>query len=40
MNLVDFYILSHYNSKEKYTKIADEIEVMYNNYKFIKLCNE
>ncbi len=40
MNLVDFYILPHYNSKEKYTKLADEIESSYNNYKFIKLSNE
>ena len=37
MNLVDFYILPHYNSKEKYTKLADEIEKEYKNYKFIKL---
>lgn len=40
MNLVDFYILPHYKSKEKYTKLADEIENNYNNYKFIKLSNE
>lgn len=40
MNLVDFYILPHYNSKEKYTKLADEIESIYNNYNFIKLSNE
>lgn len=40
MNLVDFYILPHYKSKEKYTKLADEIESNYNNYKFIKLSNE
>lgn len=40
MNLVDFYILPHYKSKEKYTKLADEIENSYNNYKFIKLSNE
>lgn len=40
MNLVDFYILPHYKSKEKYTKVADEIEKNYNNYKFIKLSNE
>ena len=39
MNLVDFYILPHYKSKEKYTKLADEIEEEYNNYKFIKLSN-
>lgn len=40
MNLVDFYILPHYNSEEKYTKLVDEIEKSYNNYKFIKLSNE
>ena len=39
MNLVDFYILPHYKSKEKYTKLADEIVEEYNNYKFIKLSN-
>ena len=37
MNLVDFYVLPHYKSKEKYTKLADEIEKEYNNNKFIKL---
>ena len=40
MNLVDFYILPHYNNKEKYTKLADEIEKNYKDYKFIKLSNE
>ncbi len=40
MNLVDFYILPHYKSKEKYTNLADDIEKEYNNYKFIKLSNE
>lgn len=40
MNLVDFYILPHYRSKEKYTKLSDEIEKEYKNYKFIKLSNE
>ena len=40
MDLVDFYILPHYKSKEKYTKLADEIENEYKNYKFIKLSNE
>lgn len=39
MNLVDFYILPHYKNKDKYTKLADEIEKEYNNYKFIKLSN-
>lgn len=42
MNLVDFYILPHYKSKEKYTNLADEIEKDYiivyntNNYKIIE----
>lgn len=40
MNLVEFYILPHYESKEKYTKLADEIEKEYKDYKFIKLSNE
>lgn len=40
MNLVDFYILPHYKSKEKYTKLDDEIEKEYDNYRFIKLSNE
>ena len=40
MNLVDFCILPHYKSKEKCTKLADEIENSYNDYKFIKLSNE
>ena len=40
MNLVNFYILLHYKSKEKYTKLADEIEKNYKNYNFIKLPNE
>lgn len=40
MNLVDFYILPHYKSKEKYTNLADDIEKEYNNYKFVKLSNE
>ena len=40
MNLVDFYILPHYMSKEKYTKLADEIEKAYTNYKFLKLTND
>lgn len=40
MNLIDFYILPNYKSKEKYTKVTDEIEKSYNNYKFIKLSNE
>lgn len=39
MNLIDFYILPHYKSKEKYTKLADEIEKEYNSYKFVKLSN-
>ena len=40
MNLVDFYVLPHYKSKEKYTKIADKIEKNYKNYKFVKISNE
>lgn len=40
MNLVDFYILPHYKSEEKYTKLVDEIERNFNCYKFIKLSNE
>ena len=39
MNLIDFYILPHYKSKEKYTKLADEIEKEYSSYKFVKLLN-
>lgn len=40
MNLIDAYILPHYNSKEKYTKLADEIINENKNLKFIKLSNE
>ena len=40
MNLVDFYILPHYNSEEQYTELADEIEKEYNDYKFEKISNE
>ena len=40
MNLIDFYILPHYKSKEKYTKLADEIEKEYSSCKFIKLSND
>ena len=39
MGLVDFYILPHYGSKEKYTKLADGIERKYKNRTFIKLSN-
>ena len=39
MNLIDFYILPHYKSKEKYTKLADEIEKEYSSYKFVKFLN-
>ena len=28
LNIVDFYVLPHYKSKEKYTRLADEIENM------------
>lgn len=37
LNLVDFYILPHYNSKDKYTNGANQIEATYPNRKFIKL---
>ena len=37
LNLVDFYILPHYNSKDKYTNGANQIEAAYPNRKFIKL---
>lgn len=37
MDLVDFYILPHYKSKDKYTKLVNEIEKEYKNYKFLKL---
>lgn len=40
LNLVNFYIIPHYKSKEKYTKIANEIEKDYPNYNFVKLSNE
>ncbi|MBQ6992108.1 MAG: Type 1 glutamine amidotransferase-like domain-containing protein [Clostridia bacterium] len=40
MNLIDAYILPHYNSKEKYTKLADEIINENSNLKFIKLSND
>lgn len=40
MNLVHFYILPHYESKEKYTRLADDIEKEYKDYEFIKLSNE
>ncbi len=40
MNLVNFNILPHYKSKEKYTKLADEIEQDYPDKKFIKITNE
>lgn len=40
MNLIDAYILPHYRSKEKYTKLADEIMKEYNNLNFLPLTNE
>lgn len=40
MNLVNFYVIPHYKSKDKYTKIANEIEKEYPNYNFVKLSNE
>lgn len=40
MNLIDGYILPHYNSKEKYTNLSNEIIKEYPNLKFIPLTNE
>ena len=40
MNLINGYILPHYNSDKEYTKISDEIVDEYNNLEFIKLTNE
>lgn len=40
MNLIDAYILPHYESKDKYTKIADNIIDENKNLKFIKLTND
>lgn len=40
MNLINAYILPHYESKQKYTKLADEIIKENKNLKFIKLTNE
>ena len=40
MNLINGYILPHYNSNKEYTKISDEIVDEYSNLKFIKLTNE
>jgi len=37
LNIVEFYILPHYNSKEKYTKKADLIEKKYSDLKFLKI---
>lgn len=37
LNVIDFYILPHYNSKEKYTRKADLIEKKYNKLEFIKI---
>lgn len=39
MNLIDKYILPHYKSKKKYTKLSDEITQDYPNLDFIKLTN-
>lgn len=39
-NLVNFYVIPHYKSKDKYTKIANEIEKDYPGYNFVKLSNE
>lgn len=40
MNLIDAFILPHYKSKEKYTRLADEIIKEYNNLNFLPLTNE
>lgn len=40
MNLIDAFILPHYKSKEKYTRLADEIMKEYNNLNFLPLTNE
>lgn len=39
LSLVDFYILPHYGSKEKYIQIANEIIEQYDGRKFIKLAD-
>ncbi len=40
MNLINGYILPHYNSDKEYTEMSDEIVDEYNNLNFIKLTNE
>lgn len=40
MNLIDVFILPHYKSKEKYTRLADEIIKEYNNLNFLPITNE
>ncbi len=40
MNLIDGYILPHYQSKEKYTNLSNEIIEEYQNLNFITLTNE
>lgn len=37
LDVIEFYILPHYNSKEKYTLKADLIEKKYSNLEFVKL---
>ncbi len=40
MDLINGYILPHYNSKEKYTKLANEIIEEHPNLNFITLTNQ
>ena len=40
MNLIDGYILTHYQSKEKYTNLSNEIIEEDQNLNFITLTNE
>ena len=40
MNLIDGYILPHYQSKEKYTNLSNGIIEEYQNLNFIALTNE
>lgn len=37
LNVIDFYILPHYNSKEKYTLKADLIAKKYSKLEFLKI---
>lgn len=40
LDIIDFYVLPHYKSKEKYTVKADFIEKKYPNLKFEKISDE